>query len=239
MDEGEDGQSVAALFEYDTGAGVAAHVAVPGGEQELSADDEAACCSESSVTDADAHSEGSTPPVGRARNASAARGVCILTVEDAITIFLARKERSGRRDKVARNLACRFGVAPRTVRDIWNLRTWADTTRPLWSSADLAREALKHGAPQTPEFAPLPAPAPGDCPCAATPALSNPYGSEWKLCATWLVPGEVWQRDEFDQALDNILASAGPCGFVAPRASAPAPGQSLERGEWQPVGRPP
>ena len=57
-----------------------------------------------------------------------------------------------------------------TVRNIWNLRTWADTTRPLWSSADFAstwrcsaaaREAHKHGAPQTPEFAPMPAPAPG------------------------------------------------------------------------------
>ena len=114
--------------------------------------------------------EGSTPPVGRARNASAARGVNILTAEEAITIFVARKERWGRRDQVARNLACRFGVAKRTVQDIWNLRTWADTTRPLWSSADFAstwrcsaaaREAHKHGAPQTPEFAPMPAPAPG------------------------------------------------------------------------------
>ena len=199
MAEDAEGQSAAALFEHEE-----AHVpllAVPGGEQELSADadDEAACCSES--TNADANSEGSTPRVGRARNASAARGVCILTAEEAITIFVARKERSGRRDQVARNLACQFGVAPRTVRDIWNLRTWADTTRPLWSSADVAREANKHGVPQTPEFA-----APGDCPCAAPPARNNE--SEWKLSATWLVPGEVWQRDEFDQTLDLILASA-------------------------------
>jgi hypothetical protein len=217
MAAGADGQSVAALFEDGTGTVAAAHVpllAVPGGEQELSADAdyEAACCSQ--LTDADAHSEGSTPIVGRVRNTSAARGVCILTAEEAMTIFVARKERSGRRDQVARNLACRFGVAPRTVRDIWNLRTWADTTRPLWSSADLAREANKHGAPQTPEFAPLLAPS--DCPCAAPPALSN--GSEWKLCATWLVPGEVWKRDEFDQTLDLILAAAGPSDFDAPRA---------------------
>ena len=51
-------------------------------------------------------------------------GVCILTAQEVVAIFLARKERSGRRDQVASRLALKFRVAPRTVRDIWNLRTW-------------------------------------------------------------------------------------------------------------------
>ena len=131
------------------------------------------------------------PHVGGARNA--ARGVCVLTAEEAIEIFVARKERWGRRDQVATRLALRFGVAPRTVRDIWNLRTWTETTRQLWSSADVAREAnSKHQ-------------------CACAPEAQTVHGhGEWKLCAAWLVPGEELKRDEFDAVLDRILASAAP-----------------------------
>ena len=143
-------------------------------------------------TDAPAKSPlvGAKPHVGGgARNA--ARGVCVLTAEQAIEIFVARKERSGRRDQVATRLALRFGVAPRTVRDIWNLRTWTETTRQLWSSADIAREAnSKHH-------------------CAPEAQTLHGHG-EWKLCAAWLVPGEELKRDEFDVVLDRILASAAP-----------------------------
>ena len=129
---------------------------------------------------------GSALPVGIALNASAARGVCILTAEEAtdrqaqghegtacpargapargqedrgsqegrergspeltargaLAIFLARKQRSGRQD-LSSKLADRFGVSSKTVRNIWNLRTWAETTRPLWSPAEVARGANK------------------------------------------------------------------------------------------------
>jgi len=132
---------------------------------------------------------GVKPHVGGARNA--ARGVCVLTAEEAIEIFVARKERWGRRDQVATRLALRFGVVPRTVRDIWNLRTWTETTRQLWSSADVAREAnSKHH-------------------CAPEAQTVHGHG-EWKLCAAWLVPGEELKWDEFDVVLDCILASAAP-----------------------------
>ena len=143
---------------------------------------------------------------------SAARGMCILTAEEATAIFLARNERSGRRDMVAKRLAHRFGVAPRTVRDIWNLRTWVETTRPLWSSADVARAALKRlsyhlsprhcGAPEAQEV-------------NAAPEAQEIYAhGEWKLCAIWLVPGEELVRDEFDLVLDCILSSAAPFDVV-------------------------
>jgi hypothetical protein len=135
------------------------------------------------------------PHVCGARNA--APGVCVLTAEEAIEIFVVRKERSGRQDQVATRLALRFDVTPRTVRDIWNLRTsslqWTETTRQLWSSADVVREAnSKHQ-------------------CACAPEAQTVHGhGEWKLCAAWLVPGEELKRDEFDAVLDRILASAAP-----------------------------
>jgi hypothetical protein len=33
-------------------------------------------------------------------------------------------------------VAARFGVSPKTVRDIWNRRTWAFTTEKLWEEED-------------------------------------------------------------------------------------------------------
>ena len=74
-----------------------------------------------------------------------------LTARGALAIFLARKQRSGRQD-LSSKLADRFGVSPKTVRNIWNLRTWAETTRPLWSSAEVARGANKRrSAPKAPQ----------------------------------------------------------------------------------------
>ena len=110
----------------------------------------------------------------------------VLTEEDVATIFQARLERSGGRSHVASKLAERFGVASRTVRDIWNLRTWVKTTRPLWSNAEIVREAT-------------------------TRAQSSHHSVDdfggWKICSSWLVPGEELMRDEFDVVLEKILAS--------------------------------
>ena len=110
----------------------------------------------------------------------------VLTEEDVATIFQARLERSGGRSHLASKLAERFGVASRTVRDIWNLRTWVKTTRPLWSNAEIVREAT-------------------------TRAQSSHHSVDdfggWKICSAWLVPGEELVRDEFDVVLEEILAS--------------------------------
>ena len=165
-----------------------------------SSPDEDACTSEDEhvlsaeadhVTACSAHADvrlaGGKPP----RSARAPRSVCILTVEQAATIFLARTERTGKRCQVASRLAQQFGVSPRTVRDIWNLRTWTAATRPLWSSADFARAAQKQQGRAPPE--------------ARNPDAAH---DEWKLCAVWLTPGEELERDEFDSALDYILASS-------------------------------
>ena len=135
---------------------------------------------------------GGKPP----RSAPAARAVCVLTAEQAVTIFLARKERTGKRGTVANRLACRYGVSPRTVRDIWNLRTWTEATRPQWSSADFARSAKKESMKR------------GCAPPDARARNPDAAHGEWKLSADWLTPGEELERDEFDHVLDKILASA-------------------------------
>ena len=45
---------------------------------------------------------------------------------------------------VSRNLAPRFGVTPKTIRDVWSGRTWVEATRHLWTEAEIAaREGEK------------------------------------------------------------------------------------------------
>ncbi len=111
-----------------------------------------------------------------------------LSAEEVATIFEARLERTGQRSQVASRLARQFGVAPRTVRDIWNLRTWVKTTRALRSDADVTRpEANEYSHGQQ-----------DGC---------DDFGG-WKLSACWLVPGEELIRDELDVVLDKMLASA-------------------------------
>mmetsp|Transcript_39283 Transcript_39283/g.76861 ORF Transcript_39283/g.76861 Transcript_39283/m.76861 type:complete len:174 (+) Transcript_39283:108-629(+) len=38
-------------------------------------------------------------------------------------------------------LAPKFGVTPKTVRDIWNGRTWFSATKPYWTKAERQRKA--------------------------------------------------------------------------------------------------
>ena len=93
----------------------------------------------------------------------------VLTEEDVATIFQARLERSGGRSHVASKLAERFGVASRTVRDIWNLKTWVKTTRPLWSNAEIVREVTSRAQKSQHSV--------------------DDFGG-WKICSAWLVSGE-------------------------------------------------
>ena len=57
------------------------------------------------------------------------------TRAQAIQIFRAKADREVR-DTLAMSLATQFGITAKAVRDIWNLRTWAQTTRPCWTQAD-------------------------------------------------------------------------------------------------------
>lgn len=63
------------------------------------------------------------------------RAVCTITADDARTIFVSRKHQR-KRDGLAKRMAQQFGITPKAVRDIWNLRTWCKETAPQWSTTD-------------------------------------------------------------------------------------------------------
>lgn len=63
------------------------------------------------------------------------RGVCTICAADAVTIFMSKKSQN-KRDRLASRLAEEFGITAKAVRDIWNLRTWAQVTKQHWSAAD-------------------------------------------------------------------------------------------------------
>jgi len=60
------------------------------------------------------------------------------------------------RDGTSAILASQYGITPKAVRDIWNLRTWATATRPLWSQEDLELWERKTGRPPPPLQPPKP-----------------------------------------------------------------------------------
>jgi hypothetical protein len=76
------------------------------------------------------------------------RGVRVISSNDAILIFNAAKHDRTKRDRLANRFAKEFGITPKAVRDIWNLRTWVRTTKPFWSQVDethfLKRDHRKH-----------------------------------------------------------------------------------------------
>ena len=69
----------------------------------------------------------------------------LLDTSDVVMIFLAKRAGYagffGKR--LAKKLAKEYGVTPKAVRDIWNLRTWKLVTEPFWSAADRETALLK------------------------------------------------------------------------------------------------
>jgi hypothetical protein len=78
------------------------------------------------------------------QNAVPVSGVCTILPADAITIFVAKKQAGKQRDQhLAKRLAQDHGITSKAIRDIWNLRTWSQITRPHWTDLDTARFARK------------------------------------------------------------------------------------------------
>lgn len=96
------------------------------------------------------------------------RGMCILTAAEATAIFKARAERWGKQDGLAAKLATEYAITPKAVRDIWNLRTWADTTRALWTASDHAHWRAKAGND-------LSGPKPAESTGSGAPAAADPH----------------------------------------------------------------
>mmetsp|Transcript_48720 Transcript_48720/g.115685 ORF Transcript_48720/g.115685 Transcript_48720/m.115685 type:complete len:244 (+) Transcript_48720:1-732(+) len=69
-----------------------------------------------------------------------------LTPEVVLAIFEGRPKRSELDGtfvpcaKLVRKLSMQFQVKERTVRDIWNRRSWSNVTRPLWTPSEIVAE---------------------------------------------------------------------------------------------------
>jgi hypothetical protein len=90
-------------------------------------------------------------PTGRASSLSPTRDrnlSATLDIDAAIDIFRAKNTHTPR-DGTSAALAAKYGITPKAVRDIWNLRTWAGTTRPFWTRRDEALWARKRGDAST------------------------------------------------------------------------------------------
>jgi hypothetical protein len=65
-------------------------------------------------------------------------GVCTISQAEAVIIFLSGSRHGSNRSRgnLSDRLSKEFGITPKAVRDIWNLRTWTRDTRPHWTPLD-------------------------------------------------------------------------------------------------------
>ena len=66
-----------------------------------------------------------------------------LDAQAAIDIFTRKKTRVSR-DATTAELAARYNITMKAVRDVWNMRTWVKTTMPYWDQSDLKTFLGKH-----------------------------------------------------------------------------------------------
>ncbi|EKX52976.1 hypothetical protein GUITHDRAFT_101427 [Guillardia theta CCMP2712] len=66
-----------------------------------------------------------------------------LTSEQAVEIFAQRNVESGFISVESNFLSKKYGVSAKTVRDIWNRKSWTEVTRPLWTAKGKELEASK------------------------------------------------------------------------------------------------
>jgi hypothetical protein len=69
--------------------------------------------------------------------AGARQSTTKLNQEAALEIFQAKRCNRGKRSRLSTALGRRYGITAKAVRDIWNGRTWANVTKPLWTAEDL------------------------------------------------------------------------------------------------------
>jgi hypothetical protein len=62
----------------------------------------------------------------------------VLDADGAMHIFRMKVEHRPR-DELSDSLGKQYGITAKAVRDIWNLRTWMNTTKHLWTPEDHAR----------------------------------------------------------------------------------------------------
>jgi hypothetical protein len=86
-------------------------------------------------------------------------------------IFIAKRQKKGHRSGLSILLGRQYGVTSKAVRDIWNGRTWAKVTEPLWTDAERLRASKYHPAYLPTTIAPAP-----DLPTTVPSRLPAPSG---------------------------------------------------------------
>lgn len=77
---------------------------------------------------------------------SALAGHTKLTTDQVLEIFSLRPARNHDHQtyipskSISQTLSTRFSIGERSIRDIWNRRSWRDVTRPMWTIAEVAAD---------------------------------------------------------------------------------------------------
>jgi len=90
-----------------------------------------------------ASSPASTVPAGDAKVTVDDKGnqvpfKVLLTQDQALEIYKVRPmDNSPNAKPTSMDVAEQYGVSPKTVRDVWNRKTWVKVTKPLWAAGEL------------------------------------------------------------------------------------------------------
>lgn len=60
-----------------------------------------------------------------------------MTFPQALEIYRQRPTDAAGANK-STEVANEYGVSPKTIRDVWNRKTWVKVTRPLWCPQEVA-----------------------------------------------------------------------------------------------------
>ena len=81
-------------------------------------------------------SSSSESTVNRNEEHSSTRAKGGLDVEDAKVIFCAMPSGKRKVTRTSKLLGAKYGVSPKTIRDIWNKRTWVHATVSFWTKEE-------------------------------------------------------------------------------------------------------
>ena len=110
-------------------------------------------------------------------------GVCTISQQNAVIIFLAGRRHGsiGSRGKLSDSLSKEFGITPKAVRDIWNLRTWVRATRPHWTPLDEDTFMNKKSKSVAAFCNSKRKPTRQPCHKTTSPTCSNHFDGEWMI----------------------------------------------------------
>lgn len=170
-------------------------------------------------------------------SASKSVGVCTISPADAITIFVAKQQKTRtKRDRLASRLAHEYSITSKAVRDIWNLRTWSRKTRPYWTELDTAhfagkRQSRSRSASTVPSTA-------VEVDFEQTPPQDNvPTSHAAAGYAVQSVQDEqedliLSEHDDSQDAVDETRAPSTGFSTLADDLSIPASSLQAHAGEW-------